>query len=599
MKCKKCGAEWEATGQSLACPRCDTVATLQPKEQQFLWEEVKNAEQLQDRALRAECLAQLAAFGNKKAQYLYGEVLRTGDGKEKNVTDAVVWYKASAKQLYAPAAYQLFCALRDYSFGSSKRMNTFWLCVAAEFGSAPAAYELSRCYEVGDGMEVSHRYSLYWLTRAAKAGEKEAAFKLAKMYASGDGVEKNVAVARSIVAEVVPHSLGEFLFVKRLGKGERVAIPDIDIPRREEDRFALGLLAEEEAEPAIAANIYFLCIRAGNVSANYNLACCYAEGKGVAKDYAEARRRFEVAANEAENVDAMMILADYLIHGTGGDMDKAAGVAYYEKAVALGSAEAAYRLAEEYRYGEESDMGKAYRWYEKAAAMKHAKAKKEADELREKIAILYDNAVAAQQAEEYDKAFKLYALAAKMNHAGACYRLAQMYQNGVGTKRNMRRAVYYYNEASKQGHLGAVYCLGVCYFRGEGVPCDYDVANRLLTIASKQGYGESAQMLEEMKRRRHIKTGRKFYSISTVLYRRGELGDAIRFRSIAAQLGYARAMYVMGCHYEFGDGVPLDRDKATAWYSRAAKAGFTGERGNVKGGFLHARKELLRHKQEQ
>ena len=115
MKCKKCGAVWETTGQSLTCPNCDTVAVLQPKEQQFLWEEVKRAEQLQDRALRAECLEQLAAFGNKKAQHLYGEVLRTGDGKEKNVTMAVVWFKAAAKQLYAPAAYQLFCCLRIHA----------------------------------------------------------------------------------------------------------------------------------------------------------------------------------------------------------------------------------------------------------------------------------------------------------------------------------------------------------------------------------------------------------------------------------------------------------------------------------------------------
>ncbi|MBQ8907663.1 MAG: SEL1-like repeat protein [Clostridia bacterium] len=596
MKCKKCGAEWETTGQSLVCPNCETVAVLQPKEQQFLWEEVKKAEQLQDRALRAECLEQLAAFGNKKAQYLYGEVLRTGDGKEKSVTDAVVWYKASAKQLYAPAAYQLYCCLRDYSFGSSKRLNTFWLRVAAEFGSAPAAYEIARCYEVGDGMEVSHRYSLYWLTRAAKAGQAEAVFKLAKMYATGDGVEKNVAVASSLVVTAHPHSLGEFLFSKKLGRGERVSIPDIEIPTREEDRFALGVQAEQEAEPAIAANIYFLCIRGGNVSANYNLACCYAEGKGVAKDEGEARRRFEAAANEANHTGAMMKLADYLIHGIGGEADREAGIAYYERAVALGVAEAAYRLAQEYHHGEGSDMGKAYRWYEKAAAMKHVEAKREADILREKIAVLYDNAVAAQQAEEYDKAFQLYSLAAKMSHAGACYRLAQMYQNGVGTKRNMRRAVYYYNEASKQGHLGSVYCLGVCYFKGEGVACDYNVANRLLTIAAKQGYGDSQQMLNEMKRRRHVKTGRKFYSISTVLYRKGEVGDAIRFRSIAAQLGYARAMYVMGCHYEFGDGVPLDREKASAWYSRAARAGFTGERGNVKGGFLHARKELLRNR---
>ena len=101
------------------------------------------------------------------------------------------------------------------------------------------------------------------------------------------------------------------------------------------------------------------------------------------------------------------------------------------------------------------------------------------------------------------------------------------------------------------------------------------------------------QMLYRM-RRRHIKTGRKFYSISTVLYRRGELGDAIRFRSIAAQLGYARAMYVMGCHYEFGDGVDEDRVKANAWYARAMAAGLDMVRIDLKGSYLRERKRLSR-----
>ncbi|MBP3437313.1 MAG: SEL1-like repeat protein [Clostridia bacterium] len=594
MKCKKCGTEWATTGESLSCPRCETVAVLSQKEQQFLWEEIKKAEQLQDRALRTECLQTLAAFGNKKAQYLYGEALRTGDGTEKNVTNAVVWYKAAAKQLYAPAAYQLFCCLRDYSFGSSKRLNTFWLRVAAEFGSVDAAYELSRCYESGDGVEVSHRYALFWLTRAAKGGNREAVFKLAKMYATGSGVEKNLPVARELAEGASVRSISEFLFIKKLGKGTKAPIPDIDIPTREEDRFALGLQADQEAEPEIAANMYYLCVRAGNVNANYHLACCYAEGRGVEKDPEEARRRFAIAADEGKSTEAMMKLADYMLHGIGGEVDKEGGVAYYERAADQGEAEAAYLLAQEYHHGENSDMGMAYRWYERASAMHHEKAKQEFAILTEKISILYENAISAQQAEEYEKAIKLYTLAAKLGHANSCYRLAQMFQNGIGTKKNMRSAVHYYKEATKQGHLGAVYCLGVCYFKGDGVVCDYAVANRLLTIAAKQNYGDARTILEEMKRRRHIKTGRKFYSVSTVLYRRGEIVEAIRFRSIAAQLGYARAMFVMGCHYEFGDGVPLDRDRAGAWYTRAAKAGFNGEKGNIKGGFLHARKELLR-----
>ena len=78
-----------------------------------------------------------------------------------------------------------------------------------------------------------------------------------------------------------------------------------------------------------------------------------------------------------------------------------------------------------------------------------------------------------------------------------------------------------------------------------------------------------------------------------MLYRKGDVAEAVKFRNFAAKLGSARAMYVLGCHFEFGEGLPADRLKAGAWYTRAATAGFDASRGDLKGGFLRERKKLV------
>lgn len=593
MKCKRCGNEWETVGDNLRCPFCDTVASLSVREQQSLWEETENAERIKDDALRASCLYKLAEFGVKKAQFLYAECLRYGRGVPTNLGDAVIWYKAAARQLFAPAAYELACCLRDPRFGKTESQTVLWLSVAAEFDSDPAAFELSRLYEEGEGLPASHRYALYWLTRAAEAGNKDAIRKLAKMYATGDGVGKNPGVARTLTERLDNLSFTERLALRRLSKTEPAPVPAIEIPTRDRDRFELGHRAEQANEPAIAAIIYFLAAKSGNVEANLLLARCYAEGRGVPKDEEEARRRFTIAA-EAGLPEAMIQLGTYNLKGIGAPADWDAAVSWYEKAASAGNAEAAYLLAQEYHHGAHSNIAQALKWYEKAAANHHEKAKEEAAKIHEKIDTVYESAYAAQAKGEYAQAFRLFTLAADLQHSGACYRLAQLYQNPPeGFRRDRKRAVKYYRMAAEQGHLGAIYSLGVCYSEGDGVVCDYAVAVKLLSVAARQHYGNAAEILEKLKQRRHLKAGQKAYSISTICYRKGDVATAIRFRTIAAQLGCARAMYILGCHYEFGDGVPMDRDRANAWYTRAARAGFTGEKGNLKGGFLHARKQLL------
>ena len=125
----------------------------------------------------------------------------------------------------------------------------------------------------------------------------------------------------------------------------------------------------------------------------------------------------------------------------------------------------------------------------------------------------------------------------------------------------------------------------------------FAAANSLLSIAAKRKYEGAEAELSALKARKYKRAARRFYSISSVLYRKGEVSEAIRFRSVAAKLGNPRAMYALGCHYEFGDGVPMDRDRAQGWYTYAGNAGFkVSARSDYKGGFLRERKLLFLRK---
>ena len=77
--------------------------------------------------------------------------------------------------------------------------------------------------------------------------------------------------------------------------------------------------------------------------------------------------------------------------------------------------------------------------------------------------------------------------AAKKGHAGGQGNLGYCYQNGLGVKQNIKKAIKYYKLAVKQGNSHAQLNLAICYFNGQGVKIDQDEAFRLLRLSAEQG----------------------------------------------------------------------------------------------------------------
>ena len=66
---------------------------------------------------------------------------------------------------------------------------------AAEYGYAPAQYQLGRCYEFGDGVELSPSRATVYYRLAAEQGHAASQFNLAVCLINGEGVPVNRAEA--------------------------------------------------------------------------------------------------------------------------------------------------------------------------------------------------------------------------------------------------------------------------------------------------------------------------------------------------------------------------------------------------------------------
>ena len=95
------------------------------------------------------------------------------------------------------------------------------------------------------------------------------------------------------------------------------------------------------------------------------------------------------------------------------------------------------------------------------------------DELFEIGDRYYDGVEVAQ---DYEKAFGYFKLAAEQGHLESINRLAICYDNGRGVEQDQVKAVELYTQAAEQGYAKAQYNLGLSCYSGEGIEQSYEKA---------------------------------------------------------------------------------------------------------------------------
>lgn len=112
-----------------------------------------------------------------------------------------------------------------------------------------------------------------------------------------------------------------------------------------------------------------------------------------------------------------------------------------------------------------------------------------------------------------------------------------------------------YKNLAERGSVESQVFVGWMYQQGLGVPQDYAKASEWYEKAAKLGSADA-----------------QFY-LAKLYARKKDYAQAIHWYEAAAAKEYPPALYRLGWVYEVGRGVEPDREKAYAYYERAAKAG--------------------------
>lgn len=257
-----------------------------------------------------------------------------------------------------------------------------------------------------------------------------------------------------------------------------------------------------------------------------------------------------------------------------------------EKAIELGSGNAAYRLGWMYERGflsEQPDYVKALEYYEKAASLNNAdgycrmalylangySGVKDADKSREcyekaaeldscfalvELAFLYENGDGVEK--NYEKAFELISRAAGQGYPYAMFRSGLYMEKGVLGEAKPEEALAWYTKAAEADDNDAIFALGRCYKEGIGTEEDWDKA---LEWFGKGAEKEESRCLTEL----------------GLAYENGNGVEenpqkAVEYMMKAAEQDYGYAQFKMGDYYFFGCGPCLeDNKKAMEWYEKA------------------------------
>lgn len=196
-----------------------------------------------------------------------------------------------------------------------------------------------------------------------------------------------------------------------------------------------------------------------------------------------------------------------------GEADYANALTYFEKAAEMGEASACEYAGRYWLSGlaGEVDAEKAKAWYEKGRTMNSAYCIVE-------LALMYEEGNGVEQ--DSPKSFALAAEAAELEYAHGQFLLGRCYRYAIGTDENPDEAVAAFQKAAAQNHSKALTELALCYENGYGMEAD------------------ECKALEYMKQ--------------------------------AAERDYPYAQYKTGCYYMYGlEGVPVNYPEAVAWHTQA------------------------------
>lgn len=387
-----------------------------------------------------------AQLGHPVAMYQLAECFRQGRGTAQDPDAAYHWYQIAGEKGVTMAMLRQAKYYEQENGTEKGRKKAFvLLSIAAKLNNPEAMYELGICYMEGIGVPVDTQAGIAWLEAAAKKEFVQAMYTLGMHYLQ-EGQDAQKAISWLDSAAYWRHPAAMFELGNYFWEQENrenalrwytlaAERGHIDSIHRLIDHGRYSLSSKE------MLRWYRKAAEFGDAYSMYQLAECYANGKGTQKDPEEAEKWYEAAA-EAGNYEAMYLWAECLRERFWSRND---AFVWYEKAAQIGKPEALLRLADCYLHG----------W----GTYKD-----------EKEAFNY-----CFQASRYPYFSK------------ANYTLASYYAQGIGIEKNPHEAFSCYLEAADDGYTDAYIKLAECYESGFGVEADPEKAFQWYLKAAESG----------------------------------------------------------------------------------------------------------------
>jgi hypothetical protein len=433
-----------------------------------------------------------AEQGSPAAQFAFGQAYEHGVGVAADMVLAGQWYREAAGHGH-PAARLALDRLDAAGYGRANRSakvrtgtrerrtdDSRWTKYAAH-GRVDDLFHLGTMFEQGIGVEKSTKQARVWYKKAAELGHAEAQFALAQGL---DAPEQAQALAWYRKAAVQGHA------------GSQVALADLELQgvgvtqdllsalgwyakAAQQDnaaaQFALAKMLTDDAQ-ALAFAAVTEAATGGLAQAQRAMGDRYARGTGVAQNWFEACRWYQMAA-EQDDARAQCALAACYAAGRGVKKDMAHAFIWFEKSASQNLPQAQWNLGELYATGlpgVEPDAKKATSLCKRAANAGFAPASAT-------LGALF------ARAKKHDRAVQWWSLAAEQGDLESLFNLGQAHRLGLGVAKDEAKAFELLLHAADGGVAAAQSRIGLSYATGEGAALDPIEACKWFELAALRG----------------------------------------------------------------------------------------------------------------
>ena len=469
-----------------------------------------------------------------------GEMFLNGWGVEKNGEEALKWYRKAADVQNARAQY-----LIGYMYWTGKGVTLDWGKAeewsrkAANQGFEDAYLVLGMIEWLGNGAQKNLPRAYMWLSLAAKAFPEEKKYRdtLVKKMAP-----EQIAEGDKLLKEWLDNDAGR----KKVRRANVLRAIDLQEKKGTENP------PDSAENPNKALTRMRREAEKGDAEAQFRLGEVYKKGKIVARDYTEAFKWFERAAEQKYD-PAQLALAICYCDGTGVNRDRKKGMTLLSQLSENGMGEATKSLAFRYLIGDRGkgkDVKKAEELFEKAFEQGVLNAG------GNWLPMMYEG-VFGEELVDIEKELYWHRRAAEKGYAPSMVSLGDAYYEGRGVKQDYKMALDWFHKAAALDDGSGYYRIGKAYFEGKGVKQDYSEARKWYLKAFDHKYYYSGYCLGE------------FYANGWGVEK--DMAEAVKWYRKAAEKWYLEAQFKLALCLQNGIGVEQDREEADKWFRKIAR----------------------------